>query len=91
MRRRFQRLCVILSLKRRAIKEVFVYANTAKIKVQIAPLEIFVRMTDKKIQNRTELMSTIKDKLSTWKSEHDFKHPINLMLIPMDWNVEIGI
>lgn len=73
------------------IADVFVYANTAKIKVQIAPIEIFVHMTDKKIENREELISTIKNKLSDWKTSENFSHPINLTLIPMDWNIEIGI
>ncbi|PIQ92498.1 MAG: hypothetical protein COV70_00440 [Parcubacteria group bacterium CG11_big_fil_rev_8_21_14_0_20_39_22] len=73
------------------IADVFVYANTARVKIQIAPIEIFLRMTGKKIQNRKELVSAIKKKLTLWKSENNFKHPINLTLIPMDWNVEIGI
>jgi len=73
------------------IEDVFVYSNTAHIKVQIAPIEIFVRMTAKKIENINELTQAIKTKLSIWKSEQDFKHLINLTLIPMEWQVEINI
>lgn len=73
------------------IKDVFVYTNTATIKVQVAPVEIFVRMTAAKIEDRETLVETIKKELSAWKEETDFPHPINLTLIPMDWNIEIGI
>ena len=73
------------------IKDVFVYTNTAKIKVQIAPVEIFVRMTASKIEDRKTLVAAIKEKLLEWKEETSFPHPINLTLIPMDWNIEIGI
>ena len=73
------------------IEDVFVYANKAHIKVQIAPIEIFVRMTAKKIENVDDLTQTIKTELSKWKSEQNFKHLINLTLIPMEWKVEIDI
>lgn len=73
------------------IQDVFVYANAAKIKVQIAPIEIFVRMTAEKIKDQDALINGIKTKLKEWKARVNFTHPINLTLIPMDWKVEIGI
>lgn len=73
------------------IADVFVYANTAKIKVQIAPIEIFVEMTAAKIADEDILMNQIKTKLKEWKDQTNFTHPINLTLIPMNWKVEIGI
>lgn len=73
------------------IADVFVYANTARIKVQIAPIEIFVEMTAKKIVDEDVLIGQIKKQLSEWKVEHTFPHLINLTLIPMNWKVEIGI
>ena len=73
------------------IADVFVYANSAKIKVQIAPIEIFVQMTAQKIQNEDILVAQIKQKLSDWKKENNFQYPINLTLIPMSWKVEVGI
>lgn len=73
------------------IEDVFVYANSAQIKIKIAPVEIFVRMTASKISDRGALIGEIKNKLAEWKTENDFQQPINLTLIPMDWNVEVGI
>jgi len=73
------------------IPDVFVYANSAKIKVQIAPIEIFVEMSDHKITNEGALMAEIKEKLSAWKKEKNFPAPINLTLIPMHWKVEVDI
>ena len=73
------------------ITDVFVYANSAKIKVQIAPVEIFVEMSNHKITDEDTLMSGIKEKLSAWKKEKNFLTPINLTLIPMHWKVEVDI
>lgn len=73
------------------IADVFVYANTAKIKVHIAPIEVFVEMTAKKIADVDQLMTQLKDEVSKWKQSVDFTHPINLTLIPMNWKVEIDI
>lgn len=73
------------------IEDVFVYANTSKITVAVAPIEIFVRMTAQKIKDTDVLMNELKSQIISWKAKADFKHPINLTLIPMDWNVEIGI
>lgn len=73
------------------ISDVFVYANTAKIKVQIAPIEIFVEMSAHKIADVDALITEIKQKLIEWKSQTKFTYPINLSLIPMNWKIEIGI
>ena len=73
------------------IKDVFVYTNSSEITVKIAPIEIFVRMSDTKITNADQLFQDIKSKLSAWKKESNFKHPINLTLIPMKWKFETGL
>lgn len=73
------------------IEDVFVYANTAKIKVKVAPIEIFINMSAHKIDDPAVLTETIKNRLSDWKRSQDFKQPINLTLIPMQWHIEIGI
>ena len=73
-----------------AIEDVFVYANSAQIKVNIAPIEVFVEMT-RKLTEKETLMEEIKTKLKDWKSSQNFTQPINLTLIPMDWKFEIGI
>jgi hypothetical protein len=73
------------------IEDVFVYGNSAKIKVQTAPIEIFIRMSAQKIDNIDVLFSKIEIKLKEWKTETKFPHPINLTLIPMNWKIAIGI
>jgi hypothetical protein len=73
------------------IEDVFVYANSAQIKVQIAPIEIFVEMSAQKIIDTDILIKAIKEKLQEWKKEVNFQYPINLTLIPMNWKVEVGI
>ena len=73
------------------IADVFVYANTSNIKIQVAPIEVFVEMSAHKIINIDELMARLKSEVSSWKKSVEFRHPINLSLIPMPWKVEIGI
>lgn len=73
------------------IEDVFVYANSSKIKLKIAPIEVFVEMSAWKISDVDELMGKIKTELSDWKKENEFNPPINLTLIPMQWKVEVDI
>jgi hypothetical protein len=73
------------------IEDVSAYANSPDIKVKIAPIEVFVQMSAHKIKNVDELVAKIKLRLSTWKQEQHFSHPINFTFIPMEWKIEIGI
>ena len=75
------------------IKDVFVYADSPDIKVQVAPIEIFIEMGVKEFEkiNRNTLIKEIKTKLQVWKKEVDFNHSINITLTPVDWDFEIGI
>ena|SRR6185295_8041130 len=73
------------------IEDVFVYANSAQIKIKIAPIEIFIEMSAHKIQDVDILLKEIKERIVTWKNSQEFTHPINLTLIPMNWKMEIGI
>ena len=73
------------------IADVFVYANTAKIKVQVAPIEIFVEMSAHKIKDLDALVAEIKTRIQEWKAKNNFTTLINLSFIPMNWKIEIGI
>lgn len=73
------------------IKDVFVYANSAKIKVQIAPVEIFIRMSSSIMQEKKNLIEEMKTEIKNWKSKTSFSQPINLTLIPMNWKIEMGL
>lgn len=73
------------------IEDVFVYGNDSKIKIKVAPIEIFVEMSDHKINNLDELMAKVKARVTEWKTQNGFTVPINLTIIPMHWKVEVGI
>lgn len=73
------------------IKDTFVYAQSPKIKVKVAPLEIYIQMSASKITNVDELFGKIQVQLSAWKKDSGFQYPINLTLIPMQWKFEIDI
>lgn len=73
------------------IDDVFVYANTAHIKVQVAPLEFFVQMSSSKIDDLDALVLEITNEIKKWKSVNNFTTPVNLSFIPMNWKIELGI
>lgn len=73
------------------IADVFVYANSARIKIQVAPIEIFVEISEQKVSNLDTLFDQCKDRLSTWKKESSFPHPINFTVIPIRWKFEVDI
>ena len=73
------------------IEDVFVYANSSQIKINIAPVEVFIEMSNDKIKDADKLIEDITSKLSDWKTKENFKHSINLTLISMDWKVKTSI
>jgi hypothetical protein len=73
------------------IEDVFVYGNSSEIKIRTAPIEIFIKMSDYKIKDSKKLTFEITKKLSEWKKENNFEYPINLTLIPMNWEVAINV
>jgi hypothetical protein len=72
-------------------KEVFVYGNSSHIKINIAPLEIWVEASAYKITDSDVLAKDVRDQLSTWKTQTNFPHKINLTIIPMQWSLELEI
>lgn len=73
------------------IKEVFVYVNQNELVLNVDPIEVFVEMSANIMEKRKDLMAQIKVDLKTWKDKNSFSTPINLTLIPMTWEIEIGI
>lgn len=73
------------------IPEVFVYADSPRIKIDVAPVEVFIEMSASKVSDKEELFNKIKDGLSRWKQESGFEYPITITLTPVDWKFEVGI
>lgn len=73
------------------IEDTFVYANSPHIKVKIAPIEVYVQLSAIKIKDVDELFNKIKNRLSAWKKDVQFKYPINLTLMPMQWKFDVDI
>lgn len=73
------------------IEDVFVYANTARIKVQVAAIEIFVYMSAHLAADPDALIKKIRTQIAEWKDQSSFPYKINLTLAPMQWKIEIGI
>jgi hypothetical protein len=73
------------------IPEVFVYADSPKIQVETAPVEIFVSLSAHKVPDLDSLMNATKEKIKQWKSESGFSHPITLTITPMNWKFEVDI
>ncbi len=73
------------------IKEVFVYADSPKIKIDVAPVEVFIEMSTQKISDKQKLFEDIKKQLSEWKKANTFTIPITITLVPMEWQFEVAI
>ncbi len=73
------------------ISEVFVYADSPRIKIGVAPVEIFVEMSASKVNDREKLFEAIKEPLSKWRKDNNFRHPITITLTPVDWRFEVDI
>lgn len=73
------------------IKDVPVYARSADFTAEIAPIEIFIELSAHKITNPAELKAQLRSAYEEWKKTSEFIIPINMTLIPMTWNIEIGI
>lgn len=73
------------------IEDVPVYAHSAEYRAEIAPIEIFIRLSAHKITDAEALTKELRMAFSEWKQNENFSHIINMTLIPMQWNIEIGI
>ena len=73
------------------IPEVFVYADSPRIKIGVAPIEIFVEMSASKVADKEALFQAIKEPLSKWRKENNFSHPITITLTPVDWKFDVDI
>ena len=73
------------------IPEVFVYADSPRIKIGVAPIEVFIEMSANKVPDKDKLFEEIRSKLVEWKKTNNFKYPITITLTPMEWKFEVGI
>lgn len=73
------------------IESCFVYANSAQIRMNIAPIEVFIEFSASKIEDRDALFEDIKTELASWREKTGFAQPINLTLKPMDWKFEVNV
>jgi hypothetical protein len=73
------------------IEDVPVYANSSEVSYKIAPIEIFVQLSDNLVPGLDAVTERIKTDLKQWRVDNDFKHTINLSFIPMRWKIEIDI
>ena len=73
------------------VEDTFVYANSAQIKVRVAPIEIFIQMIVSKPKDVSRIVKEIRSGLTAWRKESRFPHPINFTFSPMEWKIELGI
>ena len=73
------------------IPEVFVYADSPRIKIGVAPIEVFVEMSASKVADKNALFESIRAGLSEWKKINNFSDPVTITLTPVDWKFEVGV
>lgn len=73
------------------IQDSFVYADSSKIKINIAPIELYIYLSETHIPDLDDLYGRFKDAIVDWKKESGFTQPINFTLVPMKWKFEVGL
>ncbi len=75
------------------IAEVYAWANASQIRIGIDPVDIIIEMSAHKVpQDDASLLSKpLVAKIKQWKVDHNVTEPINLTIIPVQWQLEIGI
>ncbi len=75
------------------IPETYAWANASQIRIDIDPVDIFIELSAHKVPDgdASKLSKPIAAKIKQWKADHNFHHPINLTVTPVNWQLEIGI
>jgi hypothetical protein len=75
------------------IPEVYAWANASQIRIGIDPVDIIIELSATKVPDGDagKLSKPIAAKIKQWKTDHDFSQPINLTIVPVNWQLEIGI
>ena len=73
-----------------AVKDVFVYV-TKPLLVIADPIEVFIQVNKKEVNDFAQLTEAITLRLSEWKEKNQFKPVININLHPVEWHYKIGI
>ncbi len=76
-----------LNSKNLDVKFSFAYAENPSIKVSMFPIETYIKITRSKIVDEEEFLGEIESRLKEWKIKENFEHPINILLMPMDWKI----
>lgn len=71
--------------------DVFVYADSAVVRVDVAPIEIFVQLNAANEPDSELVNKQLAARLAEWKSRSNFPHVINLNIMPVAWHSTIGI
>ncbi len=69
----------------------FVYTNAPQKSAAIEPIEIFVQVNKAKVADPAKLTEDISAQLAVWKQQNDFKLPVNINVIPVEWHFKIGV
>ena len=67
------------------------YARTYELSYNIYPVEIFIKVTRKHFDARENFTEKLQAWIRDWKKTANFKHKVNLTVIPMDWELALDI
>ena len=73
------------------IQDSFVYADSAHIKINVAPIGLYIYLSETHIPDLNKLYSEFKAAIIEWKRKSVFTQPINFTLVPMRWKFEVGL
>lgn len=69
--------------------DVSVFTNSSESTYRADPVEIFVKLSE--VKDLKKLIDDASIHIKNWKDRTGFKLPINLTIIPMEWEFRVGI
>jgi len=73
------------------IKEVFVWGNTSQIKIDVEPIEVWIEMSEHKVDDLDSLTNSICEGVTKWKKASGFETPVTITLTPVHWKFVVGV
>jgi hypothetical protein len=67
--------------------EICLYGNNSQIKINVAPIQVWLEISDYKVSDVDKLANDIRDQIVEWKDKTKFAHQIKFMLVPKNQKI----
>jgi hypothetical protein len=67
--------------------EICLYGNSSLVTINVAPIQVWLEISDYKVSNVDKLANDIRDQIVKWKNDAEFAHQIKFMLVPKNQKI----